>query len=73
MMKSYLRFEPKATFGIISSPQCNVVYDFTGNLAITGAVQDVNVWNLRQASQVWQIFLCLMQSLIVDSDCNVVS
>lgn len=53
MMKSYLRFEPKKSFGVISSPQCNVIYDFTGNLAFTGAVQDVCVWNLRQASQVF--------------------
>jgi U3 small nucleolar RNA-associated protein 12 len=51
-MKSYLRFEPKKTFGVISSPQCNVVYDFSGNLAISAALQDVTVWNLRQALQV---------------------
>jgi len=51
-MKSYLRYEPKKTFGVISAPQCNVIYDFSGNLALTGGVQDVCVWNLRQASQI---------------------
>jgi hypothetical protein len=51
-MKSYLRYEPKKAFGIIASPQSNVSYDFSGNLAITGAAQDVCVWNLRQAVQV---------------------
>lgn len=52
MMKSYLRYEPKETFGIIASPQANVIYDFSGHLAITSSVRNVTVWNLRQASQV---------------------
>ena len=52
MMKSYLRYEPKSQFGVIASPQCNVQYDYTGNLAFTGAIQEVCVWNLRQATQV---------------------
>jgi hypothetical protein len=37
---------------VIASPQCNVQYDYTGNLAFTGAIQEVCAWNLRQASQV---------------------
>ena len=50
-MKSYLRFEPTKTFGIITSPQCNTaVFDWSGNLALCGALQDVLVWNLRQSS-----------------------
>jgi U3 small nucleolar RNA-associated protein 12 len=52
MMKSYLRYEPKETFGVIASPQSNVIFDFSGQLAITGAVRSVSVWNLRQASHV---------------------
>jgi hypothetical protein len=68
MMKSYLRYEPKNIFGIISSPQCNAIYDFrslltrtlgnttlisfSGNLAITGGLQHIAVWNLRQSQQV---------------------
>jgi hypothetical protein len=51
-MKSYLRYGPKEQFGVIASPQCNVQYDYTGNLAFTGAIQEVCAWNLRQASQV---------------------
>lgn len=52
-MKSYLRYEPSRTFGVISSPQCNAaVYDWSGNLAVCGALQDVLVWNLRQSSQI---------------------
>ena len=49
-MKSYLRYEPKKVFGVIASPQCNVVYDCSGNLAITGTLQEISLWNLRQAS-----------------------
>ena len=53
MMKSYLRYEPSRSFGLISSPQCNsVLYDFSGNLAISGALQDVIVWNLRQTAPI---------------------
>lgn len=51
-MKSYLRYEPKKSFGVIASPQCNITYDCSGNLAITGALQEISVWNLRQANQV---------------------
>jgi hypothetical protein len=52
MMKSYLRFEPKKQFGVIAAPHCNVQYDYTGNLALTGALQSAAGWNLRQAVQV---------------------
>lgn len=51
-MKSYLRYEPKKQFGVIASPQCNVQYDYTGNLAFTGAIQEVCCWNLRQGTMV---------------------
>ena len=54
-MKSYLRYEPEHAFGVIASPQSNAIFDFSGHLAITGAVRDVSVWNLRQASQVIHI------------------
>lgn len=52
MLKSYLRFEPKESFGVISSPRCNVAFDPTGNIVYTGANQEICVWNLRQASLV---------------------
>jgi U3 small nucleolar RNA-associated protein 12 len=51
-MKSYLRYEPREVFGVIASPQSNAIFDFSGNLAITGAVRGVAVWNLRQGTQV---------------------
>lgn len=51
-MKSYLRYEPKKSYGVIASPQCNVTYDCSGNLAISGALQEISLWNLRQANLV---------------------
>ncbi len=52
MMKSYLRYEPRKTFGIVASPNSNAIFDFSGNMAITGGTQDVSVWNLRQAQKI---------------------
>jgi U3 small nucleolar RNA-associated protein 12 len=52
MVKSYLRYDLKNQFGVINSRQCNVVYDKTGMLAISGALDDVLVWNVRQGVQV---------------------
>ena len=53
MSKSYLRYEPNNNiFGVICSPQCNIELDLTGNLVICGALQNVLVWNIRQANQV---------------------
>ncbi|CAN0181823.1 unnamed protein product, partial [Ectocarpus sp. 12 AP-2014] len=52
MNKTYLRYELSETFGVVASPQSNVVYDSTGNLAISAALHEVAVWNLRQCSLV---------------------
>lgn len=52
MNKTYLRYELSDTFGVVASPQSNVVYDSTGNLAISAALHEVAVWNLRQCSLV---------------------
>jgi hypothetical protein len=51
-MKSYYRYAPTQTVGVINAPEANVAFDFTGKLAFTGGLQNVSVWNLRQASQV---------------------
>ena len=52
MVQSYSRYEPETAFGVIAAPNCNIVHDFSGNLAFTGALQSVAVWNLRQAAQI---------------------
>lgn len=52
MVKAYLRYEPKATFGLISSTQSNVIYDHDGKFAIAPALEDVIIWDLKKGMQV---------------------
>ncbi|CAG8512706.1 7541_t:CDS:10 [Ambispora leptoticha] len=52
MVKSYLRYEPLKTFGIISSWLSNIVYDDTGKLAISPALEDVIVWDLKKGIKI---------------------
>ncbi|CAM9221880.1 unnamed protein product, partial [Choristocarpus tenellus] len=52
MNKTYLRYELTDTFGVISSPQSNAVFDSSGQLAISAALHEVAVWNLRQGTLV---------------------
>lgn len=51
-MKSYFRYGPEHSLGVISSPECNAIYDYTGKIAFTGALQSIGMWNLRQGSQI---------------------
>ncbi|KAI9266512.1 WD40-repeat-containing domain protein [Phascolomyces articulosus] len=54
MVKAYLRYEPLAGFGVIASTQSNITYDHTGKLAITPALEDVLLWDLKKGTQVGQ-------------------
>lgn len=51
-MKSYYRYRPSDVVGVITTPDCKAVYDYTGKLAFTSKIQDVGVWNVRQGNQV---------------------
>jgi U3 small nucleolar RNA-associated protein 12 len=51
-MKTYLRYVLHDTFGVIASTQSNAVFDKTGGLALTAALQEVAVWNMRQGTLV---------------------
>jgi len=51
-MKSYLRYEPAEAIGEICSPNCNAVFDHSGNLAITGCNQSVLVFNTRHGTRI---------------------
>ena len=50
MMKSYLRYEPGRSFGVIASVQSNVVYDWSGNVLLSASGDNVSLWNVRQGS-----------------------
>lgn len=52
MVKAYLRYVADRSVGIINSRECNTVVDRSGKLALTGAVEAINVWNLRQGALV---------------------
>ncbi|XP_057983987.1 uncharacterized protein LOC131168514 [Malania oleifera] len=48
MVKAYLRYEPAAAFGVISSVEANIVYDSTGKHLLAPALEKVGVWHVRQ-------------------------
>ena len=50
-MKAYLRYEQSNTFGVITS-NANLVYDHTGKLVVSAALENINVWNARQGTLV---------------------
>lgn len=52
MVKAYLRYEPLATFGVIASTQSNIVCDHTGKIAVTPALEEVILWDLKKGSEV---------------------
>ena len=51
MVKAYLRYELSNTFAVINS-NANLVYDHTGKLVVSAALENVNVWNARQGTLV---------------------
>ncbi|KAF3441786.1 hypothetical protein FNV43_RR15701 [Rhamnella rubrinervis] len=48
MVKSYLRYEPAAAFGVIASVESNITYDSSGKHLLSPALEKVGVWNVRQ-------------------------
>lgn len=47
MVKSYLRYCFATDFGVVTSPESNVVFDHSGTIAITGANEFLSLWNPR--------------------------
>eukprot|EP00954_Amorphochlora_amoebiformis_P012473 974261-Amorphochlora_amoeboformis.AAC.1 len=56
MVKTYLRFELKAAHGVVTSPECNAIYDSKRTLAVCGCLEFVKVWSLRQGSCISTLF-----------------
>lgn len=48
MVKSYLRYEPAASFGVIVSVESNITYDSTGKHLLAPALEKLDVWHVRQ-------------------------
>ncbi|XP_059667557.1 uncharacterized protein LOC132312981 isoform X2 [Cornus florida] len=50
MVKSYLRYEPAAAFGVIASVDSNITYDSSGKHLLAPALEKVGLWNVRQGA-----------------------
>ena len=48
MVKSYLRYEQAAVFGVIVSVDSNITYDSSGKHLLAPALEKVGVWHVRQ-------------------------
>lgn len=48
MVKSYLRYEPAAAFGVITSIDSNITYDTSGKHLLAPALEKIGVWQVRQ-------------------------
>lgn len=46
MVKAYLRYVPSDVFGVVAS-SC-AVYDLSGDLVITAALESVHIWHVRR-------------------------
>lgn len=65
-MKSYFRYEPSQIIGAIASPVCNATFDYSGNIVITGAAQDVAMFSTRHGSRVGSVRVETSQSYPYD-------
>ncbi|CAH9137341.1 unnamed protein product [Cuscuta epithymum] len=48
MVKSYLRYEPAAAFGVIASIDSNITYESSGKHLLAAALEKVGIWHVRQ-------------------------
>lgn len=51
-MKAYLRYEAADAFGVIASTNSSLAYDASGKLLLTGALENLIVWNVKQGTKV---------------------
>ena len=52
MVKTYLRYSLSASYGVITSPACNIAVDTTGTTLYAGALESVGVWNIKRGVEV---------------------
>ncbi|XP_059305925.1 uncharacterized protein LOC132057366 [Lycium ferocissimum] len=48
MVKSYLRYEPALSFGVIVSGESNITYDSSGKHLLAAALEKIGIWHVRQ-------------------------
>ena len=49
MVRAYLRYELAGSWGVITSGNSNVCYDHSGKFLLTASLENVSVWNVKQA------------------------
>ncbi|KAF9919137.1 hypothetical protein BX616_001188 [Lobosporangium transversale] len=52
MVKAYQRYTPRTTFGVVASGNSNIIYDIEGKYAISPALEDVCIWDLKRGERV---------------------
>lgn len=52
MQHSYQRYILDSTLGVITSPNSNVVFSHDATLAISGALEELSVWNIKLGTKV---------------------
>eukprot|EP00485_Elphidium_margaritaceum_P006888 CAMPEP_0202700250 /NCGR_PEP_ID=MMETSP1385-20130828/13437_1 /ASSEMBLY_ACC=CAM_ASM_000861 /TAXON_ID=933848 /ORGANISM="Elphidium margaritaceum" /LENGTH=1055 /DNA_ID=CAMNT_0049357387 /DNA_START=28 /DNA_END=3195 /DNA_ORIENTATION=- len=52
LQKTYLSVQHKDTFGVITSPECNIVYDATCKFAFAAALHDIHIWSLAEKKKI---------------------
>lgn len=52
MVKAYLRYELQSSWGVIASSNCNVCYDRSGRHLLAASLENVSLWNVKQAALV---------------------
>lgn len=52
MQHSYQRYTLDSTLGLIASPNANVAFSHDGTMAVSGALEEVAVWNIKLGTKV---------------------
>ena len=65
MVKLYQRYAPRAAFGVVSSGPA--IFDWSGKLCLTAALEGVNIWNLRKLNIVREPSLALLVLQLLSS------
>lgn len=52
MVKAYQRYTPRTIFGVVASSNSNIIYDAEGKYAISPALEDISVWDLKKGELV---------------------
>ncbi|KAG0039532.1 hypothetical protein BGZ82_007766 [Podila clonocystis] len=52
MVKAYQRYTPRTIFGVVASGNSNIIYDAEGKYAISPALEDISVWDLKKGELV---------------------